>query len=334
VEDSISRVRALWSDRIAPRTGLPKDAALNPIEDGYSTEVYRVELQDDQRILRIYPKKSLPRLNGYLSANRIFQSKGLRVPELEASETTGEFAWVLEERIEGTSLKQLLDEPEALREAAETLAELHRHTRNRYGEYSGWGGFRLTLRWRQRFPERWSKVTRLYPELEEATDRVLSWYRDWANSYSPRRYQLLHNDYHPGNVILTPEGRIALLDLRSPRFGLGLMELIEAAHHFMGEEPSDWPPFLDPYLESADSENGAAYEKYGEGCHAVFHLRQADRFANLALGTRGNVEDRREWEKNALDSWDRFCRISGVVGPILGLTKVSAFNSPRFQTKA
>lgn len=324
---TLSRVEKLWVESISPKVSFPANAEISPIQEGYSTEVYQVSHQERQKVLRIYPARSKSRFAGYLEANRVFSDFGMRVPKVESVGADREISWVFEERIEGTSYRRLGGEVEALAKAAKTLVILHSHTRNRYGEVRGWGGFRLTLRWRQRFPERWRKVIRLFPELAETTEAVQEWYRDWSDSYSPKVYQLLHNDYHPGNLILTSEGEVALLDLRSPRYGLGLMELVEACHSFTGEEVSDWSPFLVPYTERGGVDFKDTFSKYHEGCHAVFHLRQADRFADLALGERGTILDRRRWEENALDSWERFRRISGLLGPVLHLPISSAFRT-------
>ncbi len=325
METPIAQVEELWANSIAPEASFPPEARLSPIQDGYSTEVYQVSLEGQSRVLRIYPTSSKPRLTGYLQANQVLSRFGMRVPKIERWGMANDTSWVLEEHIIGVGYRNLLEDVDAIGKASETLAALHSHTRNRYGEVGGWGGFRLTLRWRQRFSERWRKVTRLYPELGSVTDRVLAWYRDWSESYSPQVYQLLHNDFHPGNLILTEEGDVALLDLRSPRYGLGLMELIEASHYFRGEEPSEWSLFLCPYMRCMPSGIEDSYEKYSEGCHAIFHLRQTDRFANLALGRRGTFLNRRIWEENALDSWKRFCKITGVVSPNLDLPHRSAF---------
>lgn len=328
MEQTPSPVDTLWRDRVAPACGLPQPLSLFPIPEGYSTEVYEVDLGEVRKILRVYPDRAKSRLEGYLLAHRTLSGLGIRVPSLDRWEFGRDRHWLLEEKIEGTGLKHLLSDPSAVAIAARTLAALHSNTRHRYGEVNGWGGFRLTLRWRQRLPERWAKLTRLIPELEEVGAKVEAWFRDWSETYSPRTYNLLHNDFHPGNVILTPDGEAALLDLRSPRYGLGLMELIEAAHHFTGEERTHWAPFTEPYFAHQSGVPKEDFEKFGDSCHAVFHLRQADRYANLALGTRGTIHDRRNWERNAADSWARFCRISGVVGPVLHLPESSAFSKP------
>ena len=206
---------------------------------------------------------------------------------------------------------------------------LHSHERRRYGKVGSWGGRRLSARWRQRFQERWGKITALFPELRSVEQDVEKWFCDWTDAFTPPRYQLLHGDYHPGNLILCDEGEVAFLDFRSPRYGSGLMEMIEAAHHFTGEEPRDWETFVPQYLEARDRATRDLFDHFATSLHAVFHLRHADRFADLAVGRKGTLEDHRRWERNALDSWQRFCHLAGIVPPMIKGDTETAFPSRR-----
>jgi len=268
-------------------------------------------------------------MKNYLSANSVFTEIGMTVPEVIGHGRSEDALWLLESRVEGTIFRDLLPDVASSEKAASSLARLHGHERRRYGDYRSWGGFRLTLRWRQRLRERWNKVIRLIPELECVTEDVRTWFEEWADSYSPRLYQLLHGDYHPGNLALTLDGGVAFLDLRTPKFGFGILEMIEAAHHFQGEEPADWEPFSSAYLGCRDEETRYLFKRFGSSLHAVFHLRHADRFSDLAVGDRGELEDRRRWERNAYDSFLRFCSITGIIPPAVDLEPESAFPSRR-----
>lgn len=317
----------LWRDHVAPRANLSPEAAFQPAPEGITSEVHFVTVQEGEFVLRFYPPDSSARLAGYRSAHRVFSGLGFRVPSEVARGEIPEGAWFLEERVLGTSLRALAGDRSALRAAALTLARLHSNENIRYGDVGGLGGRRLSLRWSHRFRERWGKIERLFPELNAIASDVEAWFLDWADAFAPRRYQLLHGDYHPGNLMLSKEGEIAFLDLRSPRHGFGLMEAVEAAHHFTGEQPADWEPFLAPYLSARDPETRSLHDHFATALHAVFHLRHADRFADLAVGLRGTLEDRRRWERNALDSWLRFCDLAGVVAPRIEGNPESAFPS-------
>jgi aminoglycoside phosphotransferase (APT) family kinase protein len=327
-------VEELWNRRIAPQLGLSTSAAIESVPEGYGTQVYFVGSEEGKFVLRLYPSRSVSRMRNYLEANRHFRKIGLPAPETIGEGREGETAWILERKLEGQSFKDLAGDSEATQKAATALAQLHSHERNRYGEVETWGGFRLTLRWRQRFMERWSKITRLFPELKSVGPTVETWFQSWTDSFSPSRYQLLHGDFHPGNLCLLPNGEVAFLDLRTPRFGFGHLELLEAVHHFTGEDPDGWTPFLDPYLENRDDETRNLYAEYGPSLHAVFHLRHADRLADLAIGDRGNAEDRRRWERNAIDSWGRFAEIAGIASPEVAVERETAFPTRGMETVA
>lgn len=320
-------VEELWSQRIAPQLGLSLHASIERVPEGYGTQVYFAVSEEGSFVLRHYPLRSLSRMRNYLEANRYFTQIGFHVPETVGEGREPEFAWILERKLEGISFRETAVAIDSTKKAGAALARLHSHERNRYGEVATWGGFRLTLRWRQRFWERWSKVTRLFPELKAVGSDVETWFLEWTDSFSPYRYQLLHGDYHPGNLSLLPTGEVAFLDLRTPRFGFGLLELLEAVHHFTGEDPDRWNPFLDAYLEIRDEETRGLYAEFGSSLHAVFHLRHADRFADLAIGDRGDCDDRRRWERNAIDSWLRFAEIAGISPPPVEVERESAFPS-------
>ena len=323
--DEDARLSEFWEQRMAPTLRLPTVCSFTDKPEGFGTEVHFVDTPEGCFVLRLYPTDSHARLRGYLSANRVFTRIGALVPAILGTGRAEDLLWLVEKRVEGRTFRDLLGSTEDLARAAKALAEIHRNERSRYGEAGTWGGFRLTLRWRQRLPERWGKIVRLFPELGSVTEEVERWLYAWTDSFPSVRYQLLHGDYHPGNIALTQEDRVALLDLRTPRYGMGLLELVEALHHFTGEDPENWVPFLSGYLRERGEETRTQFEAHSVSLHAVFHLRHADRFAGLAVGHRGGREDRRCWERNAYDSWLRFCTLTGIASPDIEAIPESAF---------
>jgi hypothetical protein len=315
----------IWRTGVAPALHLSTDASFSIAPGEAGAEGVFVHTAEGDFVLRVYRRGGSSRSRNHRRANRAFSHLHVVVPRIMGWGKKGDCYWLVESRIEGTPYRELLDCPEAIELAAATLAEIHRHERRRYGEIGTWGGVRLTLRWRQRFLERWSKIVRLFPELKPVTGEVERWFSDWADSFSPRRYQLLHGDYRPENLIQTREGRVALFGFRTPRFGVGLLETIEAAHHLGGEEPSDWEPFLASYLRERDARTRDLYAKCGRSLHAVFHLRHADRTAGLAFGDSGTAETRRTMERHAFDSWTRFCNLAGITSPSVDIRSETAF---------
>lgn len=320
--------QVLWRETIAPELGLPVSVEFAKKSQGISTDVHFVHSGEGDFVLRFYPASAASRMRGYRDAHDYLLKLGLRVAEPVGQGNGPEgCTWIVERRAAGPDIKESIRNPQFLKRAAQTLARLHSNQRPRYGDIGQVGGKRLSLRWRQRFPERWRKVTALFPELIPITSTVETWFIDWTDRFAPSQYQLLHGDYHPGNLALDENGEIVLLDLRSPRYGFGLAELIESAHHFTGEEPSDWKPFSSAYVESIDASSKALFSQHQGDLHAVFHLRHADRFAGLAVGTRGDVDDHRRWERNAFDNWLRFATIAGIESPPIACERESPFPS-------
>jgi aminoglycoside phosphotransferase (APT) family kinase protein len=322
-----NRLTHLWETEIAPKTGLSGNPAISETADGITTEVHFVSVPEGEFVLRLYGPESSSRLKGYLEAHKVFTEIGAHVPERIGCGDYKEGSWLVERKIGGAPFRTLFGNSEALKKAAQALAFLHGHERRRYGKVGAWGGKRLSVRWRQRFEERWSKIIGLFPEIHSAMPDVEAWFQDWASAFAPGRYQLLHGDFHPGNLALEEDGTVALLDFRSPKYGFGLVEMIEAAHHFTGEDPRDWEPFVSPYLAARDEAARGQFSHFATALHAVFHLRHADRFADLAVGKRGMIEDHRRWERNALDSWLRFCDLAGILSPAVSGIRETAFPS-------
>jgi aminoglycoside phosphotransferase (APT) family kinase protein len=266
-------------------------------------------------------------MKGYLDAAKVFNDFGLSVPHLVANGNDKTTGWILEEFVEGSPVRELPKSAENLETIAFALASLHSHQQCRYGRVGGFrgpwaGGWRLGQRWKRRLPGRWQKILRLFPELVECEENVFNWFETWADQFDPPAYQLLHGDIHPGNLILRNDRQVVFLDARSPRYGFGLVELIEAAHHFLGEEPDDWVELVDPYLAQIPKPISCFYQEQHKGIHAVFHLRHADRFASLALSIeRGTTQNHRCWEENAWDSWLCYCELAQISSPPrVGLT--------------
>lgn len=278
-------------------------------------------------VVRWYSSDEPSRLKSYLDACEVFSALKLPIPERIGQGSTSEGTWILEKKVEGESFRDLSGNHDADSHAARALALLHGHEAQRYGKVGSWGGRYLSVRWKQRFHERWLKIQNLFPELEESEEAVTLWFQDWCDAFSPPRYQLLHGDYHPGNLILTREKQVVFLDFRSPRYGFGLIELMEAAHSFCGEEQADWDGFVKVYLAYRDARTQDLYAHFLTSIHAVFHLRQADRFSDLAVGHKGAHDDHRRWVRNALDSWQRFCSLAGIVSPLVERSCDSAFPS-------
>lgn len=315
----------LWKTSISPQLRLEPDVDIHPVEHRLSSEVFQAESGGKSLILRWYPAEEPSRLKSYLEASDVFSDLGLRIPERIGEGSTPQGTWILEKKVEGKSFRDLPGNFEAHSQAAKALALLHSHESRRYGKAGAWKGRYLSVRWKQRFHERWLKIRNLFPELVDAEAETAHWFQDWCDAFAPSRYQLLHGDYHPGNLILGQDGQVVFLDFRSPRYGFGLVEMVEAAHFFCGEEPGDWNSFVPVYLEHRDKNTRDLDAHFATSIHAVFHLRQADRFSDLAVGRKGTRQDHRRWVSNALDSWQRFCDLAGIVSPLIEGSSETAF---------
>jgi aminoglycoside phosphotransferase (APT) family kinase protein len=166
----------------------------------------------------------------------------------------GGYPW-LEEHLPGKML-HLAPCPEgAHARLAGALARLHAERRACWGAPAGsrWSGWarRATGYARLRLREVAGALSRLrrigaLPAGEERMLRETS--RRWRGRLlRVRDFQLIHNDLHPGNILVAEDGRIGLLDLRRVRFGRRERDLAAVAGRVLQFDSQAFDAFLERY---------------------------------------------------------------------------------------
>jgi aminoglycoside phosphotransferase (APT) family kinase protein len=223
---------------------------LKAINQGWESVIYafdmapRGNLQHGNLILRIYPgvdayQKSL---REFIGMQRLYQV-GYPVPivySLERDDSPFGKPFIIMERIEGEMLWPVLDRSSLevatvlVTKMCALLVQLH------------------SLNWREFVPEEeqsnledpYASIDHFLSSLLAMTEPfpilkaflpVFEWLKTWRDSVPCTRPAPVHWDFHPGNLILQPDGNLKVIDwtqiqVSDPRFDLGWTLLLAGAY--------------------------------------------------------------------------------------------------------
>jgi aminoglycoside phosphotransferase (APT) family kinase protein len=173
----------------------------------------------DRYVLKLFARSDAPRASEEMFGLETIRSIGVRCPRpIAASEELAVFGrpYVLMERIAGPSVKQIFyetrntDRDAALDIFCQVFVELHR---------ADWRPAKDRLMaWDEDDPYGYMIVTlcRVLERIKEAgcpgLIPVWNWLGERLYTVPCRRPALLHNDFHPGNVLLPPDGPPVIID--------------------------------------------------------------------------------------------------------------------------
>jgi aminoglycoside phosphotransferase (APT) family kinase protein len=224
------------------------------IGGGFWSDVYSVTLtykdgrtaQNRNFVLKTYLENIDPVLETYIHSEdlrkcaREFQALkrlggiGFPVPEVYNFECDRRFLGypfviMQKEEVVQKSINELVDS------FAKTLANLHnlnvaelginvvRPPEDTYG---------FARRWPVHFKNYLNLETKHDKRLKEDFNRALSWLNSNVSKNSCPKYSLLHGDYHPGNVCVTKDSRLIVLDWDSIEIGDPAYD-VGYAYHFL-----------------------------------------------------------------------------------------------------
>ncbi len=196
---------------------------LTAITDGWETEVYSfsatLRQQTEPLILRMYPGADAAAKCEH-EANAILQlvQKGYPVPKVRLYQTDADRLgkpFLIMQKIDGRALGEVMREdtarqPELLTRFVQLLVDLHLMD---YTLISGAGLAemandpddvfpRLLARWRQQIVGKRGQAW---------AAPVLGWLDDHARGLTPQ-IAFLHGDFHPYNVLMTPDDKLYVID--------------------------------------------------------------------------------------------------------------------------
>lgn len=320
-------VRRLWESGIAPQLGLAGQYEIHRATGGVTSMGFRVHSADSSWFLRVVPVADRRRLKKYIRNGTILRRLGFSTPVPVGHGCWENWCWVAEGLVPGTPLVNRVGNASGIERVVETLVRLHTHQRRWAGDRFHWGPWNLPRVWVRDYPRSWRRLAGVFPELERVHSEVFDWVKQLPSQFRPTRYQLLHGDFHSGNLIETPTGELVLLDYSTPRYGIGYLEALWFAHNHFGDDDELQRAFLERYLSTISPAVDAEVTRAGPILHAWFHLRQADRNADLAMGRggRGSAEQREHWKRVAWDMWLRYCDLAGITSPLSDAVGESPF---------
>lgn len=318
------RLRAYVREELPGRLGLPARSAKEPTIREFArakrSELRRVELEGHAPIvLRLAQRKHhLRRLAGYPGLHKLLAGHAIPVPRLlfvDAAPATRRrygFGVLAEEHLNGQVVAELPAEarPDALLSLAEILARLHRVRHGVPGK--PWVGQRWRVeRW---VPRRCEKLLAQLGQLglgpEAGRGRALTaWFTERLLARHPEPFPLVHGDLNPGNILVTENGRLHLLDLAWMAYWLPQLDVYIAEYWVQHYAPGRAGEFLDRYFQASGREPALRRESY-EVSRAVFaawvFLRMAGSRSHHAA--RQKEKGQSGWQADAQEArelWDR-----------------------------
>ncbi|MBM3334014.1 hypothetical protein FJY63_05070 [Candidatus Sumerlaeota bacterium] len=276
--------------------GRPPVAKIELFPHGRHRSVYRVVLDDGSAlVLRIYLSDE-PELRAvsHWHLNRLMADLGFCVPTIHFR---GVFPFgrrgddvhvTIEDFVEGKEVEAgLCDQPAIRRQMAEILHLLHNKTAPRPGKpWVGSEKLELVLRMAEKAPVLFRRIRAQLPEVtsQQAT-QCLKWIREnVARRPVPQEYELIYGGFDARDLLLTPQGRIALIDTGSIAFDVFETDLVDARWGFLDQ--AWFEDFCADYFALAPFRR-ERYERDAPIYFARFYLNTA---ASRAVRARKNIE--------------------------------------------
>jgi len=277
-------------------------AAIERFEAGHIACVRRVRLADGTAlVLRAGFVDGSERGAAHEHVNRRLAGRGLCVPAIHCRRTfpfprgRADVEILLEDYVEGRMIDESMRHDEGLRRAlARTLLDLHADTSERPGrpwlrEDAAADPVEAAL---AKAPEWLGRIARQLPEAGPSqTARCLAWLCGAARErVRPAACVFMHGDFCADNLLVTPDGRIALVDLGTMAYGCLEIDIVTAYFGFF--ERTWWERFCEAYF-AGRPERRARFEANAPLFFALHFLRKA---ASRAVRRRKLREKREERE--------------------------------------
>lgn len=282
---------------ILKEIGRPEAVAITRFASGRNTLVRRLELADgNSLVLRAYfvdPEKRKAFSHCYL--NRRLGERGFCVPRIHF---TGEMAFargkanvevIIEDYVESEPIGDAMSEDRHLRaRLAATLRQLHADRSPKPGRT--WLGRQFAdpvVEAEAKAPVLFERIARqLGRSVSSEAERCLEWLRQARERRAvPDSYELIHGDFTRENILLRPDGAIALVDLGTMEYGCFETDLVCAADGFFNR--SWWDGFCADYFQ----DDSVRRERFQHNAALFFagqrHPGTARLFRRSHLRTRG-----------------------------------------------
>jgi len=276
--------------------GRPPAAKIELFPHGRHRSVYRLVLGDGgQLVLRTYlsdepEQRALSHwhLNGFLA------KKGFCVPTIHFR---GVFPFTrrgddvhvtIEDFVEGEPVGAgVCDRPAIRHQMAEILHLFHNEVAPRQGKpWVGSEAPELVLRMAEKAPVLFERIRAQLPEVtSQQAAQCLKWIREnVARRPVPSAYELIYGGFDRHDLLVTPQGRIALIDTGSIAYDVFETDLVDARWGFLDQ--AWFEGFCADYFSLAPFRR-ERYERYAPIFFARFYLNTA---AGRAVRARKNME--------------------------------------------
>ncbi len=306
--------------------GCPPVVRMEPFATGQNALVRRLILSGGRSlVLRAYfadPEKQSGLCHCYITQR--LAGLGVRVATVRLRRTLpfprgkADVEILLEDLIEGAVLSEAMRDDQSVRQKIATLLlRIHHEQCEQPGR--PW----LHQVWPDPLQEAVdkapSRLARVRAILSDATptriESCLRWFRERvAHRPVPPWYELIHRDWNRENLLLTPDGELALVDLVSMAYGCFESDLVAARMMFF--DAVWWAAFCEDYFAGAPDRR-ERFEQNAAVFFADFFLTKASRQASSARKAleKGRPEEAEMHRAKSRCFWQMLCACTDGQSP-------------------
>ncbi|MBM3335372.1 phosphotransferase [Candidatus Sumerlaeota bacterium] len=296
LSDFLDRFAANELDRLLAGIGRSRAVALEEFPSGGNALIRRLVLADGSSlVVRLYFVDPIRQKGlSHWHLNRRLRERGLRVPTIHIRQTfpfsrgLSDVDVLIEDFLEGEEINEAaLNNRAVCSRLAEVLLRLHEDVSPSPGRT--WTGKASDDPMREAVAEAPVPFERVRGHLPEITSEHvrhhLAWLRECVAKRSvPTSYELVHGDFYPENLLLTPDGAIALIDLGAMAYGCFETDLVAARQS--APQANWWKEFCDEYFAARPS----VRERFEQNAPLFFAVQCLSKAAHRATRARKALE--------------------------------------------
>jgi thiamine kinase-like enzyme len=298
--------------RLAPREEFNLDhCKLSVPLAGVKTFVRLLELQDGRGfIIRAFPRSKRALAHKLYLADDLLEKHNLAAPRLIDYATDfahGKIIFLAEQYIAGRIIGEIALTDVLVRRLAELLCSLHSIKLSRWGDIArpkpkGYGAAQL-----RKIAHRFHGVRRnsLAPPDRKIVRRIRAWFSAWADELNALElFDLIHDKLNPGNLIVSADGKIFLVDFATVQYGFKAKDLAQLYAEVLRDDPQTQQSFESYYLPHQREPDREMFHRLYPFFHAYYHLGECATNAKRDYKSKmRKVELQSSFHKKFLHHW-------------------------------
>ena len=267
---NIETLRQYIVHTVLPGMGIAdKNFVLAPVKQGKRNKVFYLTLdQGPSYVIKAFTSKN--RLQNTVLGSRFLLRYGIVAPQIYFCDTSAKTfhrfgCFVLcEERIQGSPVLELGNDPETIKAVAAYVSRLHSMRSSRWGSFRSSRRFGFTSYMLRKARERVHSLEAsgtLFPGI--SGNAIVWWFEKRRVAFSAfSDFSLCHGDVNPSNIIITPHRQVVLIDTEALKYLPFPLEYFRL-QFFLCQDDEAAALFEERYFADAHPERKKIMVQYG-----------------------------------------------------------------------